>query len=63
MCRAHAAGQGGLTSESLKRVGGKDVLVSVLSHKPRAQVALVEWGGPLACSTRKTRLRHAHQQD
>ena len=42
MWRAHAAGQDGLASESLTRVGGRDVLVSVLFHEPWAQVALVE---------------------
>ena len=40
MCRAHAAGQGGLTSELIKHVGGKDVLVSVLSHKPGPKLPL-----------------------
>ncbi len=42
MWRAHAAGQDGLASESLTRVGGRDVLVSVLFHEPWAQVALIE---------------------
>ena len=42
MWRAHAAGQDGLASESLTRVGGRDVLVSVLFHEQWAQVALVE---------------------